>query len=205
MPGGNKEQTVLIVEDDYLVAKSIARLLSISFNTKVAGTKSDALQALSQVGDLRAIIVDVCLPDGSGLDVAEEARRGSAALPIVVITGFPSREVSFRTLSLGARLLIKPFDKYHIEIIRDFLAGIPSSNIDEYQLEQSGSHELTSKQKEVLSLAVADYDRQSICERMDISPATLRTHVRRILKRCDAINLQEVVKRVRSKTPHPYE
>jgi two-component system cell cycle response regulator CpdR len=81
--------TALIVEDEPRIASLCQRLLArMGMETDIAGTKSQALQALSREGASYVFAyVDVGLPDGSGLDVAEEARRLFPAMPILVATG----------------------------------------------------------------------------------------------------------------------
>ena len=199
MTDGDKRDTVLIVDDDHLLARSIKRILEVVFKTKIVGSLDDARRSFSLVQDLRAIIVDVNLPDGNGLDFAEEARRACASLPIIVITGYSSTEISLRALLLGARLLLKPFDKYQMEIIRDFLAGMPGPNLAARERTQSGLRELTRKQKEVLSFAIADQDRHRMCESLNVAPTTLKSHIRGILEKYHARNLKEVVQKVRGK------
>jgi DNA-binding response OmpR family regulator len=79
----------LVVEDEPRVADLCVRLLQrIGFEPRIVGTVREAMDVLGGAEPLDFAYIDVGLPDGSGLDVAAEARRGRPTMPIVVATGF---------------------------------------------------------------------------------------------------------------------
>ncbi|MBW8804812.1 MAG: response regulator [Catenulisporales bacterium] len=109
---------VLVVDDDYRVAKIHAAYVDRTAGFTVCGQAHSAEQALTAIEELRPdlVLMDVYLPDGDGLGVVRtllEARRGGADRPhpdFVVITA--ARDVStVRTaMQLGAvHYLVKPF------------------------------------------------------------------------------------------------
>ena len=205
MSGAKSLKTILIIEDDDRLAQAISKIFSGHFALRIAGSIEEARTKLSLIQELDAIIADVMLPDGNGLDLIEEIRESCPALPIVVITGYSSNDISLRVLRLRAELLLKPFEKYHLEMIRDFLKGISRSDVSSNPAELDDPYKnLTERQREVIGLALADYDRHGMCEQLDISRTTLKTHVRHILDKCEAKSLKEVVRRARRKSPHPY-
>lgn len=79
----------LVVEDEPRIASLCVRLLArMGMTTEVVGTAAAARAALARPDAAFAFAyVDVGLPDGSGLAVAEEARRARPTMPIVVATG----------------------------------------------------------------------------------------------------------------------
>jgi DNA-binding NtrC family response regulator len=98
----------LIVEDNADEADLLATLAAgAGFSTAIAPTLKDARRQLA-LRSADIILLDLQLPDGSGLEVAEEA----AALPdteVVLITGHASLETSIQALRLGvADYLVKP-------------------------------------------------------------------------------------------------
>jgi DNA-binding NtrC family response regulator len=108
---------VLIVDDEPLVRWSLAETLSrAGYAVAEAGTSQAARAALHDAGTpVSAMVLDLKLPDGPGLDVLEEARRTNQFCPVVVITAYGSPEVVARALTLGAAAIVsKPFDLDHL-------------------------------------------------------------------------------------------
>lgn len=206
MPESKNAKIVLIIEDNELLVRSISRVFSDNFDLRIAGSVTEARRKLLSLHELDAMIVDVKLPDGNGLDVIEEVRKSCHALPIVVITGYYSPEISLRVLTLSAGLLLKPFEKRHLEMIRDYLARLPKSEL--FHGDTVGHAELyrnlSEKQREVIELALEDNDRESMCKQLEVSRNTLKTYIRRILDKSGAKSLREVTRRVRRKSPHPF-
>ena len=116
---------ILIVEDDDNSAEMLAALVSDAGHT--ASIATDLQQARQQLvlhsPDL--VLLDLHLPDGSGLDLfADERLRGDA--DIVLITGQASVETSIQALRLGAAdYLVKPVNLKQLRRVLDRLTGSP--------------------------------------------------------------------------------
>lgn len=104
-------QAVLIVEDDEAIATAIARALAREdYETAIAGTVADAREALARAS-WRAVILDLGLPDGDGLQIARQL-SGDTTTPVLVVTA--RDEVPSRVAGLDAGAddyLVKPFDR----------------------------------------------------------------------------------------------
>jgi two-component system response regulator AtoC len=99
---------VLIVDDEPNSAQMLAQVVhDEGFSTAIAGSLREARQALASA-PAQIVLLDLRLPDGSGLDLFEEtALRGDAE--IVLITGHASLETSIQALRVGAAdYLTKP-------------------------------------------------------------------------------------------------
>jgi DNA-binding NtrC family response regulator len=117
---------LLVVEDDQDLGDSIKRILRPwSDDVTVVRTVADALVQLERRPDL--VVIDVRLPDGSGVSVAEAATRLQPMPAVVAISGKATPEEGFRLALAGVRGYIsKPIalDKFH-DAIREALAGAP--------------------------------------------------------------------------------
>lgn len=102
---------ILLVEDDAKLAEVVARgLREQGFSVEHAADGPAGLEAILH-GEHDAIVLDVLLPGGSGLDVLREARRRGRAAPVLVLTSRGSVEDRVMGLDLGADdYLTKPFD-----------------------------------------------------------------------------------------------
>lgn len=115
---------VLIVDDDFMVAKVHAGFVSALEGFCVVGTASTGAQALEEVARLRPdlVLLDVYLPDMTGLDVLRRLRATGSKVDVVVISA--ARDVdSIRSALHGGVLhyLVKPFDRRTFEArLRDY-------------------------------------------------------------------------------------
>jgi EAL domain-containing protein (putative c-di-GMP-specific phosphodiesterase class I) len=106
----SRSERILVVDDDERLAQAIVRILTRGgFEVVVAGTLGAAFRALRE-GDFDALVVDIGLPDGSGLDLLREIRGRNSELPVVIMTGTPTVESATQALrSHASEYLPKPF------------------------------------------------------------------------------------------------
>jgi DNA-binding response OmpR family regulator len=102
---------ILIVDDDPEIRKLLARYLeSQSFRVLLAGTRGELLEQMdSHRVDL--IVLDVMLPDGSGLDICRDLRAARSRTPIILLTALKEDVDRIIGLEIGADdYLGKPFN-----------------------------------------------------------------------------------------------
>jgi response regulator of citrate/malate metabolism len=109
---------VLIVDDDFMVAKVHAGFVTALPGFEVVGTASTGAQALEDVARLRPdlVLLDVYLPDMTGLDVLRRLRAAASTADVIVISAARDAE-SIRSALHGGVLgyLVKPFDRHTFE------------------------------------------------------------------------------------------
>ena len=103
---------VLLIEDDRMMARSIELMLQAGgFLVEKTGAGEDGVD-LAEVYDYDMILLDLNLPDMSGLDVMRTLRRGKNETPILVLSGTQEIDTKVKALSLGADdYMTKPFHK----------------------------------------------------------------------------------------------
>jgi DNA-binding response OmpR family regulator len=107
-------QRILLIEDNPQVAKSVQfSLKPEGFHVEHVGTLAAASKFSPFTGFCLAL-VDIMLPDGSGLEFCTEIRAGNPALPIVVITARPDEESLVESLAVASDFVRKPFGKKEI-------------------------------------------------------------------------------------------
>ncbi|MCV2488148.1 response regulator [Geodermatophilus sp. YIM 151500] len=109
---------VLVVDDDFMVAKVHAGFVAALAGFEVVGTASTGAQALAEVERLRPdlVLLDVYLPDMTGLEVLHRLRSARTPVDVMVISA--ARDVeSIRSALHGGVLhyLVKPFDRRTFE------------------------------------------------------------------------------------------
>jgi two-component system KDP operon response regulator KdpE len=102
-------QRVLVVDDEPQIVRALKVILrGAGYTTQQAETKREALDAVS-VRPPDAMVLDLILPDGSGVDVCKEVRRWSG-LPIIVLSAVGDEREKVRALDAGADdYITKPF------------------------------------------------------------------------------------------------
>jgi DNA-binding response OmpR family regulator len=105
------QPTVFLVEDDEATRFAMATLLvREGYLVLTAGTALDALRTMREpLSRIDVMLLDVHLPDGSGIDVGARLRELQPGTPVIVITGEATPEEAAQLLRLGAhRYLQKP-------------------------------------------------------------------------------------------------
>jgi two-component system KDP operon response regulator KdpE len=100
---------ILVVDDEPQIVRGLKVILhSAGYEVKTAESKQEAVDAVS-VKPPDAIVLDLVLPDGSGVEVTEEVRRWSE-LPIIVLSAVGDEREKVRALDAGADdYVTKPF------------------------------------------------------------------------------------------------
>jgi two-component system, LuxR family, response regulator FixJ len=102
-----KQQKVAVVDDDLAVRDSLQCLLEVM--GYLVETFESAIKFLNaNMENLGCIILDHHMPNMTGLELAERLRAGGATIPILLITGSPSRAVVDRAADLGIKVIDKP-------------------------------------------------------------------------------------------------
>ena len=175
----------LVVEDEGLLRRVLARGLRPHGEVEAVGTFAAARLAL-RARKYDAFVVDVRLPDGDGMELIELARKRCPGICVLVVTGSTDHEVISRTLALGARYLLKPFDVTHL----DFLAEEASSRrharerrtklaLDRWAKE----YDLTETETELLLLGAQGVAREKFATRREVRPDTIRKQIQTLLQK----------------------
>jgi DNA-binding NarL/FixJ family response regulator len=93
---------VLVADDHAGVVKALSRLLSIECD--VVGTVGDGREVVTAAARLQpvVVVVDVNLPNVSGLDVCRQITRNNPRLPVIVISGMLDDDIAQTARTAGA-------------------------------------------------------------------------------------------------------
>ncbi len=106
----NEDVRILVVDDEESMRGLVEEVLLLEgYRVLAAGSVTDARNILS-TGSVDAVVTDIRMPDGSGLDVIRHARSRQPSVPVVVITAYPGRDYVGTAEDLGVHSFItKPF------------------------------------------------------------------------------------------------
>ncbi|CAO3454599.1 response regulator transcription factor [Azospirillum largimobile] len=217
MPTADSDLTVFILDDDDAIRDSLEVLLECagfrveSFSTPLGFLESGAP---ARPG---CLLVDVRMPQMSGLDVQERLTRGGHAMPVVVMTGHGDVPLAVRAMKAGAVDFVeKPFEEEALlAAVRSALALARASESRTADAaspaavaEQpapppavSASPEvldrlaaLTPREMDVLRWLVAGKSNKIIAFELSISPRTVEIHRARVMEKMRADSLPTLVR-----------
>jgi len=122
---------VLIVDDGHALRMLIAEMLQEEgYDVLEACTGKDAI-AISLLEKPDCVLLDIRLPDMSGIEVLREIRTGDNSAPVALMTAFADADMLAEARKLGFQCLLdKPFDLLHVkQAVRDMTGGIQHREI----------------------------------------------------------------------------
>ncbi len=105
-----QKKSILIVDDDIAHRTMLRILLGWEYEVSEADCGSAAIDKVQHISfDL--VLMDVCMPEISGIEVLERLKAYNPALPVIMMTAYSSNETATHALEKGAYgYLTKPFD-----------------------------------------------------------------------------------------------
>ena len=102
---------ILVVDDDPIIAGGLGALLEdMNWEVRTAGTARDAYVEFSSFSP-DAVLLDIQLPDASGIDVLQQLKAYSDSTPVIMISGGGTIDRVIESMKLGAETFLqKPFD-----------------------------------------------------------------------------------------------
>lgn len=189
--------TVLLVDDHELIRQGLRRSFERDGDFEVvgeAGSIADA-ERLLRITQPEVVVLDVRLPDGSGLKLAATARERYPHLGIVILTMYAGDGQLFAALEAGASAFVPknaPSDDV-VEAARH-AATTPQSftakdlaDAMKRKLSPSGP-QLSPREREVLQLLADGLGVAQISRRLFISESTTKTHISKLYEKLGAGN-----------------
>ncbi len=166
-----------------------------------------AAEALEQLPQDRpdAVIMDIRLPDMSGIDCTAKLHAILPALPILMLTGYPDGRVFFRSLMAGARgFLVKPVSVADLlRAVDDVVKGKFALGEQAFpfllqlvqQLKQltQDNQSLTKREQEVLACIFEGMQDKEIASALGIGTATVHTHMHRLFEKLGVHSRQDII------------
>ena len=178
---------ILVVDDHHVVRQGLVALLNIMPEIEVVGEAGDGLEAIRLHQSLHPDItlMDLQLPKLGGVDAILRIRAEDPAARFIVLTTFDGDEDIFRSLQAGAKAyLLKGMTVEEltstIQAVHNGKTRI-SAPIAEKLAERMSGQALTARELAVLERIVAGRANKEIASDLDISEATVKTHVNNLL------------------------
>lgn len=184
---------ILLVDDHGVVRNGIRLMLGTAQDIEVVGEAATAHEALQFVKghEVDVVLVDINLPDQSGLDLIKRLRALKPNIAAVVLTAYPEETYALRAFKHGAAGYLNKNSSTDVIIaaVRKAAAGgkyLTPETMERFAGmiggDKGGSHELLSdRELEVLKRVAEGESLVSIAEQLHLSPSTVTTYRTRVL------------------------
>ena len=198
---------ILIVDDHTIVRQGLKRIIDDVAGLTVAGEASDAAEAMNYLEqhEFDLVILDINLPDKSGLETLSDMKRLYPDLQVLILTMHPEKQFAVRVLRLGASGYLNkdsPSDEI-VDAILTILGGKKyiSSSLSQLIIDdlsgdrQKLPHELLSDREYQVLLSIAKGKTVSeIASELSLSVKTISTYRTRILEKMGLSSNAELIR-----------
>ena len=201
---------LLLVDDHAVVRSGLRMLLENEKDVEIIGEAASAHEAIEAAIRLRpnVILMDIGLPDLSGIDATREIKKRFPEVFIVALTIHEDEEYFFKMLEAGATGYVPKraapeelltairaaatgqvylYPSLAKLLVRDFLSGGQPSN-------QKVASDLTGREQEVLTYLAEGAGNEEIAAALVISPKTVARHRENIMRKLNLHSRSELVR-----------
>jgi FixJ family two-component response regulator len=188
---------VFVVDDDVSVRESLELLiLSAGWRPVIFASAEDFL-ASSRIDGPSCLVLDVTLPNLSGLDLQKRVVDRSD-MPIIFITGYGDVPMTVQAMKAGAaEFITKPFaDEVLRQAIRQAIERSHAKLAQEAELRELRNYHssLTPREQEIMALVVSGLLNKQIAARLGISEITVKAHRGRVMRKMRVDSLASLVR-----------
>lgn len=208
--GGVYMISVLLCDDHTVVRTGLKSLLNNHSKIKVIGEAAEGDEAIAKAAKLQPdiILMDLSMPQGKdGMTATKEIKEKFPHIEILILTMHEDEEYLYRALEAGASGVLLKSAPHHelIEAIYALHQGdaylFPKAVkrlLEDYLAQDGGErsdsfHQLSNREREVLTLIARGYSNKEIGEKLFISVKTVETHRRNLMTKLEMRTRPELV------------
>jgi len=207
------KKTVVIVDDHPLFREGLKSIIRRDTRYEIVGEAGNGQDAMRLIGEQRPdlVLLDVALPDKTGIELISEIKKVSSKTIIMIISMHSKVDYIVKAFKAGATgYLVKD------SAAERLLQGIDAVLRDEYFLDSSVSHKvieklmelpkeearitdrgydlLTSREQEILALLAEGLSTKEVAEKLFISPRTVENHRSSIMRKLDLHSNHDLIR-----------
>lgn len=191
---------VVIVDDDEGVCDALTALLQAAGHSTRAYTTLGAFRAgLGSDAGPAVVLLDVRLPDGSGIDFLPELLTLAPRGAVIMMTGHGDISLAVAAMKAGARdFLEKPFDPQELLASVERMFDAPPDLEAARRKAELDARErfaaLTARERDVLECLVRGASSKEIARQLSLSPRTVETHRAHLMTKTGAKSLSTLLR-----------
>lgn len=203
---------LLLVDDHEVVRSGLRMLLESQSDLEIVGEASTGRQAIQLAGQLSPdiILMDLTLPDISGIEATQELKRISCPSKIIALTIHEDEQFFFQMLQAGASgyvpkraapedlldaiRMVQRGEVYIYPNLARLLVGDYLKRAKEEPEKQEVLQELTAREQEILIALANGLSNEEIAGKFSISPHTVARHRENIMRKLEIHTRSDLVK-----------
>jgi DNA-binding NarL/FixJ family response regulator len=204
---------ILLVDDHPLFLDGVRAAMVGAHDLEIVGEAHDVAAALARAAELvpDVVLMDLNLPDGSGVDATRELLAANPSCRVLVMTMATEDDAVVAAMRAGARgYVVKGSGRSELlqavravaaggavfspavaDRLGGFFAGLAT------QPAATAFAQLTTREREVLELVARGYDNRKIARELFLSDKTVRNHVSSLLAKLEVPDRAEAIQRAR--------
>ena len=207
------KKTILIVDDHPLVREGLKSILEPAAEYEMVGQAGNARDAIQMVKNLKPdlVLLDLSLPDKSGIELSREIRKISPAIRIMIVsmhskvdyivkafqagaTGYMTKESATGRLLKGIRHVLD--GEYFMDgaVSHAVVRKLMQTPEKEMKITDAGYETLTSREQEVMVLLAEGNSAKEVAAKLFISPKTAENHRTNIMNKLGLHSALELVR-----------
>jgi FixJ family two-component response regulator len=188
---------VFVVDDDVSVRESLEAIIrSVGLVAETFASAQDFL-GRPRATVANCLVLDVCLPDFSGLDLQHRIASERVDMPIIFITGYGDVPMTVRAMKAGAvEVLTKPFnDQVLLDTIQHAIERSRTALSEAAELRgiQARYASLSRRERDVMALVVTGLLNKQVAGELGICEVTVKLHRGRVMRKMNARSLPDLV------------
>jgi two-component system response regulator FixJ len=192
------QSTVYVVDDDKLARESLEWLIeSVGLPVKTFES-GQAFLDVYQPELIGCLVLDVRMPDISGMDLHTKLKQQNCTLPVIIMTGHADVDMAVRAMKAGAYDFIeKPYnDSLMLERIQSAIAFDQDNRKEQERISAVKERlaRLTPREQEVLHYVLKSTPNKVIASKLGISIKTVELHRSNLMAKMQANSVTELVR-----------
>ena len=204
---------IILVDDNQLVREGIKSLLKGAGEIQITGEASTGKELFEKLADglPDILILDISLPDMSGIDITRKITDEYPLLKVLILSMYTDEQFILNSVKAGAKgylpknttreelveaiVAIHEGEEYYSEAVSRIMMNSYLKKAREEDLSPLKSQViLTTRETEILKLVAEGFINKEISDRLDISIRTVETHKNHIMKKLGIKSTVELIK-----------